>query len=217
MTATLLTFDCYGTLIDTAPFWQEIEKIGSEHGIDGKLLVNVFGSYEERLMYGEGLFTVYREIIYKALQYCEMDLGVERLTSDYGRLIKVHQQLAPYPEVIAALNALKAKGYKTAILSNSDWSIMKDNLRSLEHDFDAVYLAEDLHAYKPQFTFFKQVQTRLGSDRHIHIAAGFWWDIVPAQKMNWKRIWVNRKFKKGLQEYRPFAEVNTLDGVLNLL
>ncbi|TGA96276.1 HAD family hydrolase [Sporolactobacillus shoreae] len=213
----LLTFDCYGTLIDTSAFWEEIGKIAIESGINKILLVNTYGNFEERLMYGEGLFTVYSDIIYKALQYCEMELSVGNLTDQYERLIKVHKELSPFPEVIDTLKVLKSKGYQTSIMSNSDWNIMRYNLASLEHDFDAIYLAEDLHAYKPQISFFEQVQDKLSSNRHVHIAAGFWWDMVPAQRMNWRRIWVNRQSKKGLQNCMPYGEVKKLNEVLNYL
>lgn len=211
----MLTFDCYGTLIDTAPFWKEIGRIGEEFGINKTLMVNTFATFEERLMYGEGLFWVYSDVIYRALQYSEMELGVGKLTDQYERLIKVHKELRPFPEVTATLKALKAKGYPTFIMSNSDWNIMTNNLDSLDHDFDDVYLAEDLQAYKPQLSFFKQVQNKLSTNCHVHIAAGFWWDIVPAKRMNWRRIWVNRQSKKGLQKAMPYGEVKTFDEILN--
>ncbi|GGL43567.1 HAD family hydrolase [Sporolactobacillus putidus] len=215
--ADILTFDCYGTLIDTSAFWEELERVASEQGINKTSMVNTYGKFEERLMYGEGLFTAYSDIIYKALQYCEMELNVEKLTDQYDRLIKVHQKLSPYPEVIDTLKSLKSKGYRTAIMSNSDWNIMRYNLKSLVHEFDAVYLAEDLHAYKPQLSFFEQVQNKLTTNHHVHIAAGFWWDIVPAQRMNWRRIWINRRSKKGLQNCMPYTEVKNLDETLKYL
>ena len=34
--AGILTFDCYGTLLDTAPIYGEIEHIAQTHGLDGK-------------------------------------------------------------------------------------------------------------------------------------------------------------------------------------
>ncbi|MCO7126429.1 HAD hydrolase-like protein [Sporolactobacillus shoreicorticis] len=215
--AELLTFDCYGTLIDTAPFWKELKKIAEENGIDKSSLVTTYVNYEDRLMYGEGLFTVYSDIIYKTLQYCEMELNSGKLTDQYERLIKVHKELSPFPEVITTLKSLKSKGYQTSVMSNSDWDIMRSNLESLKNDFDSIYLAEDLHAYKPQLSFFEQVQNELRTNQHVHIAAGFWWDMVPAQRMNWRRIWVNRQAKKGLQNCMPYSEVKTLDEVMNYL
>ncbi|SFG33119.1 HAD hydrolase-like protein [Sporolactobacillus nakayamae] len=215
--AEQLTFDCYGTLIDTTPFWKELEKIAEEYGIDKSALVTTYVNYEDRLMYGEGLFTVYSAIIFKALRYCEMELNVDKLTDQYERLIKVHKELSPFPEVIDTLKNLKSQGYQTSIMSNSDWNIMRSNLESLKNDFDSVYLAEDLHAYKPQLSLFEQVQNELRTNHHVHIAAGFWWDMVPAQRMNWRRIWVNRQSKRGLQNCMPYSEVKTLDEIVNYL
>lgn len=213
----LLTFDCYGTLIDTAPLRDKLGTIAAQQSIDRSAMIHTYSSFEDRLMYGEGLFTVYSQIFYQALEYCEMELNADHLTDYYEQLIEVHRKLRPFPEVARTLAALKAKGYRTALLSNSDWSLMPYHLKALHHDFDAVYLAEDLHAYKPQIHFFKQVQDQLRTHHHVHIAAGFWWDIVPAQKMNWRRTWVNRRRQKGIRHYMPYTEVKTLGEVLNYL
>ena len=43
----ILTFDCYGTLIDTLPFYNEIGKIGDELGLDNKKILVTFINYED--------------------------------------------------------------------------------------------------------------------------------------------------------------------------
>ncbi len=81
----LLTFDCYGTLIDTSPFSRELENIGTEYGLKKDLLINIYQDYEDRLMYGEEPFVKYSDLIYKVLQYCEMELNIDGLTQEYER------------------------------------------------------------------------------------------------------------------------------------
>ena len=49
----ILTFDCYGTLLDTSNLYAYIQKIGDKKGGFGKKAVEIFHNYEDRLMYGE--------------------------------------------------------------------------------------------------------------------------------------------------------------------
>jgi 2-haloacid dehalogenase len=214
----ILTFDCYGTLIDTSPFYNEIDKIGEELGLDNKKIVETFVNYEDRLMYGEP-FRKLSDIIYKALEYCEFELNCDKIKREFERLIEKYRNLLPFEEVKSTLTSLKSKGFSLAILSNSEWSIMDYNLKSLEIKVDYVFLAEDLKYYKPQIDFFKRVEQEIpiNKDLHVHIATGFWWDIVPATNMNWNKIWVNRNGKFGIKEYQPYTEISKLDEIFNHL
>lgn len=213
-----LTFDCYGTLIDTSPFYNEIVKIGNDAGIDGQKTVGTFINYEDRLMHGEP-FRKLSEIIYKALEYCEFELSCKKIKDKFEHLIEIHRNLLPFNEVKSTLRTLKSQGYRLAILSNSEWSIMNYNLKTLETKFDDIFLAEDIKYYKPQLEFFKKVEGDIPVNKklHTHIAAGFWWDIVPSSKMNWDKIWVNRKGKSGLKEYQPYIEIKKLNEIFNYL
>lgn len=212
----ILTFDCYGTLIDTLPFYTELGKIGEDLGLDSKKIVETFVIYENRLMYGES-FRKLSEIIYKALEYCEFELKCDHLKREFDRLIEIHRNLLPFDEVKNTLASLKSKGFALAILSNSEWSIMDYNLKSLGTPIDYVFLAEDVKCYKPHIDFFKKVEQEIltQSDFHAHVAAGFWWDIVPATNLRWNKIWVNRKGKSGLKEYEPYIEISALDKIFD--
>ena len=211
----ILTFDCYGTLIDTLPFYNEIGKIGLELGLDGKKMIEIFINYEDRLMYGEN-YRKLSDLIYRTLEYCEFELNCDKIKTEFERLIEKHRELLPFDEVKDTLLTLKSNGYKLAILSNSERSIMDYNLKSLEVDLDYVLLSEDLKCYKPQIEFFHQAKKKLNLNKnsHIHIAAGFWWDIVPASSCNWNTIWVNRNNKKGIKAYLPYTEIKNLDEVI---
>lgn len=214
----ILTFDCYGTLIDTSPFYNEIGKIGEELGLDSKKIVDTFINYEDRLMYGES-FRKLSEIIYEALEYCEFEMNCTGIRDKFECLIEKHRNLLPFNDVKNTLKLLKSQGYRLAVLSNSEWSIMDYNLKVLETKFDYVFLAEDIKYYKPRLEFFKKVNQEIveNKESHIHIAAGFWWDIVPSAYMNWNKIWVNRKGNFGIKKYQPYIEIRKLDEIFNHL
>lgn len=213
----LITFDCYGTLLDTRPFLEEIKRIGAEHQRNGTQLSQLYELNEARLMYAEP-FLPLDELIGEALERCDVSLGTDFMAAERERLLEVQKQLKPFPEVVPVLRQLRSRGYFLAIMSNSCHSIMDHNLTALEHQVDAVVLAEDVQAYKPQLGFFEQVEDRLSvkEREHWHVPQGYFDDIIPGLRKGWKRVWVNREGEKGQAKWKPEHEVRTLDEILPL-
>ncbi len=213
-----LTFDCYGTLINTAPMYEAVGKLGAESGLDEELVRGLFVNYEDRLMYGES-FIPYDELVYQALGYCDLELNTQMIQKGYDEIIQAHREMKPFPEVLETLHRLKEKGYELCLMSNCVPSIMEYNLAALDNVFDRVLLASDTKCYKPDLRFFRMAQEQFGLKReeHCHIAAGYWWDIVPGKKMGWNRIWVNRRNQRGAEEHMPYGEVTALDQAISLL
>jgi len=210
----VITFDCYGTLIDTRPITQMIEGIAEAHGIDRAAFVSAFDAEEARQMQGAE-FRPLVEIVGACFQHCGETFGVGSL-EHYGRpVLKRYRQLKPFPEVIKVLNRLSSQ-FDLYIMSNSQPDVIDPNIRALKAQFKGVFLAEELRCYKPDLRFFRAVAERLELGKphvsHVHIAAGFWWDIIPASKLGWNRIWVNRRKGAGDSKYRPYFETSNLTG-----
>lgn len=214
----ILTFDCYGTLIDTKPIFDLISSIAEENGLNSKEVVNTYVNYEDRLMYGES-YIPYDKLIKQVLEYCDMELNSDIFSKSYDKIILAHKELQLFKEVVGTLKKIHEKGYQLAIMSNSVHDIMDYNLNALGNIFDYVFLADDMHAYKPQLEFFRYVQEilQLKEKQHCHIAKGYWWDIVPCSKLGWNKIWVNRNYKKGNKSHEPYKEVHRLDEVLSFI
>ena len=214
----LVTFDCYATLINTAPLYGSVGDIGPTIGIDKQVLTNAFVSFEDRLMYGES-FLRYDKLVYRALEYCELDLNCSGLVSEYDRIMEIHKTMKPFDEVPETLRRLKERGYKTAILANNMTELMAYHIKEMRHEFDYVILAEQTHCYKPTLDFFIQAAEMidLRDKEHCHVAAGYWWDIIPASKLGWNKIWVNRRGKRGSSRHHPYHEVAGLDQILQYL
>ncbi len=214
----ILTFDCYGTLLNTAPIYEAVEAIAKKHGLDGKAVGGVFSSYEDRLMYGED-YIPYDALILRALEYCDFEMATDIFRSGYDQILSVHENIIPLPDVMETLRALHERGYELALMSNSAWSIMQHNLKAFDGLFQNVILAQDVHAYKPQLAFFRYAEEmlKLKEREHWHIAKGYWWDIRPCTRMGWRKIWVNRERKKGMEKFLPYDEVHALDEVLKII
>lgn len=213
----IITFDCYGTLIDTAAFEEEIGRIAEENGLDGQRIRALFACNEARLMYAEP-FRNLDELIPAILERCDMQLGI-RCMARYGdRAIEAQKALRPFPEVTETLRALKERGYSLVLMSNSCHCIMASNAAALGNPFERLVLAEDVKAYKPQLTFFQQAESLLDLKNawHCHVAQGYFYDMIPAARMGWKRLWVNRGGELGNAAEQPYTEVRALDQILPL-
>jgi 2-haloacid dehalogenase len=104
-------------------------------------------------------------------------------------------------------------------MSNSDDDIISYNAKSIGVPFKHIFTAEQLRCYKPSIRFFEHVHRALhvDSQNHTHIAAGFWWDIIPGKKLHWRRIWVNRRGDTGDEQYQPYTEVHDFRRVPEVL
>ena len=208
----ILTFDCYGTLLDTSPLYEFIGNAVSSEGIEAEKAVNVFCAYEDRLMYGED-FLPYDTLLYEILSYCDMELDTKKFALLYNKLISVYNNFEPFPDVLPALKKLKDKGYDLAIMSNSTKNFMKFHLEKMNNLFNFALTADEAKCYKPELEFFKMAEDAFErkEKEHCHIARGYWWDIVPARKMGWERIWVNRsRLSCGRDEEMPYITITSL-------
>jgi 2-haloacid dehalogenase len=215
----IITFDCYGTLLDTSSLYNFIGNIAENHNLSKEKAIEIFSSYEDRLMYGEEFIT-YDKLLFEILTYCNLELNTDIFTLRYNEIIEIHKNFLPFPDVMEVLHKLKDNGYKLIILSNSTKEIMKWHLEKLENIFDDILVAEDTRCYKPNLKFFKIAEEKfnLKAKEHYHIAKGYWWDIVPATKMGWNKIWINRnRLLKGRENEKPYAMVYSLSELLNLI
>ena len=208
----ILTFDCYGTLLDTDPLYRLIADTADSLGLQPERAVGVYCAYEDRLMYGED-FVPYPLLLRNILSYCDMELNTAAFSPLHARLMKVHEQFEPFPDVLPAIRQLKDRGYELCIMSNTTRQLMDGHLSRLGGLFDCALTAEDTRCYKPNLKFFESAETCFGlrGKDYCHIARGYWWDIVPAHKMGWQKIWVNRShLSRGRAEESPYLTISSL-------
>lgn len=208
----ILTFDCYGTLLDTSPLYSFIGKLAEDIGLSSQKAIATFSNYEDRLMYGES-FINYDDLLLEVLSYCDMEMNCNVFIHQYDKLLELHKNFQPFSDVMEALHKLKMNGYNLAVMSNSTNQIMDWHMEKLDHLFDDRLVAEDAKCYKPNLQFFQMAEKKFGlkNKKHCHIAKGYWWDIVPAYKMGWNKIWVNRtNLSHGRDTEKPYLTVSTL-------
>jgi phosphoglycolate phosphatase len=137
-------FDLDGTLCDT------LEDIGrAMNSVFGRRGYPPFGPDQVRLMVGEGMETLVRRA---ARPEDAGDASVAAIVREYREeyrgLWRAHSR--PYPGILELLAALKARGLRTAVLSNKSHPFTEEMTRELlPFDFDVVRGAAPGFPYKP--------------------------------------------------------------------
>jgi 2-haloacid dehalogenase len=180
------TFDCYGTLIDwNAGIRRELARVFGEERADGQL--ERYHEIEPALE-ADGSRT-YREVLTDAMH----ELGAPDDEAD--ALARSLPEWEPFPEVRAALTEARERGWKLAILSNTDREFIEASMARIGVPFELAVVASEIGSYKPQhrhwLTFFDQ--TDAPRDGYVHVAQSYFHDIVPANELGVRSIWVNRR------------------------
>ena len=197
----VLTFDCYGTLIDwEGGIWDALQPLimqGAATAVTRDAALLAFAQFEaehERaspeLRYSELLSRVHRSIA--------QSLGIETndaLDEAFGASVPLWPA---FPDTADALRILK-RHYRLAILSNVHRDGFAASNRKLGVEFDAVYTAEDIGSYKPADANFEyllaHLKSDLGLDRSevLHTAQSLHHDHAPANRFGLANAWIDRQ------------------------
>lgn len=198
----VLSFDCYGTLIDwesgifaaLAPLLAHLPSLSRDAALEA------FGRQESaaerenpRLRYSEVLASVYRSLA--------AEWGVRASAEDAARFGASVPSWPAFEDTAAALAYLK-RHYKLVILSNVDHVSFAGSEPRLGVAFDAVFTAEDIGSYKPNAANFRYMLERL-AERDIekrailHTAQSLYHDHVPAKRLGLVSCWIDRRGGRG--------------------
>ena len=180
----VITFDCYGTLIDWEQGMREalaglVRSKGLSLGVD-ELRV-AYGRFERELEHGP--YRRYREVLQRGLQQAFGEHGIELTPSESAVFAKSLASWPKFPDTTEVLGQLKARGYKLVILSNVDDDLIQESLRVLELEFDGVITAEQVGSYKPSHNHWHRLLETFDvpKERVLHVAQSYTHDIEPAK------------------------------------
>jgi len=202
------TFDCYGTLIDwNGGIRRELAGVFGEERADEQL--ERYHQVEPSLQIGGE--RSYREIMALAMR----ELGAP--AAEEEALARALPSWEPFPEVRGALEEVRGRGWKLAILSNTDRDFIEASMQRIGVPFELVILASELGSYKPALRhwerFFEQVD--VSPDGHVHVAQSHFHDIVPAHELGLQSVWINRYHER--REPAPTRELPDLAGLPDTL
>jgi 2-haloacid dehalogenase len=105
----------------------------------------------------------------------------------------------PFPEVRSALAVARDRGWKLAILSNTDRDFIEASIDQIGVPFELAIVASEIHSYKPRHAHWLRFFEETGAPRdgHVHVAQSYPHDIVPATQLSLRSVWVNRRAAVG--------------------
>ncbi|MFY2790389.1 HAD-IA family hydrolase [Rhodococcus sp. MALMAid1271] len=195
----VLSFDCYGTLID----WEAgilgvlgpwAEQSGSS--LSGDELLAAYAVNEARVQL-DSPATLYPDVLAEAFRRTGDALGITVSENWASRLGSSVPDWPAFPDSAEALAAL-AENYKLVILSNVHRDGFAGSNLRLGVQFDAIVTAEDVGAYKPADNHFDAVDGVLEDlgvprSRLLHVAQSLFHDHVPAKRHDIPSVWIDRR------------------------
>jgi 2-haloacid dehalogenase len=177
-----MTFDCYGTLLD----WRS-----TFHRVLPEPVAEAFHDVEPEVQ-RESPTASYKSILRECTRRASARTGVE-VSPDV--LVEAWPTLQPFPDTVAALEALKTQGWRLGILTNCDEDLFESTRAALGVEIDRVVTAEAVGSYKPALGHFERFEQLTGVDRAdwVHAAVSWWHDMEPARELGLRRVWVDRE------------------------
>ncbi len=186
------TFDCYGTLIDwNGGIRAELSRLWPHADTDA--LLARYHQHEPRVQ-AESPRLSYREVIALALKRVAHDEGLALDPEERSALAASLPSWPAFPEVPAALAETRRRGWRLAILSNTDRDLIEASKRHLGVPFELEVVASEIGSYKPAHGHWERFFELTGAPRegHVHVAASLFHDVAPAGELGLASIWINR-------------------------
>ena len=199
----VLTFDCYGTLID----WESgiftalqplLLKAPAPLGRDAAL--ELYARHESAQQ-AETPAMIYSELLSAVHRRVAAALELPTTEAEHRRFGASVPDWPAFADSASSLQYLK-KHYQLVILSNVDRESFKGSNARLAVEFDAIYTAQDIGSYKPDpanFTYLLERLAARGFARTdiLHTAQSLFHDHAPAKGFDLATAWIDRRGEQG--------------------
>ena len=222
----LITFDCYGTLID----WENgmlaaLRPMLSRDGrqVPDAQILELYGEIEAELEAGP--YLPYRQVLGRVAQGIGRGTGVNISAEEGSAFADSLTRWKPFADTITALQSL-AKKFRLAIISNVDDDLFAETRKKFAPvEFDFVVTAQQVGSYKPSLKNFEEAirHSGLSKDEIMHVGQSIYHDIEPANTLGIINAWVNRpSLRPGsgpvkLGTGKPTYEVHSLAELVELV
>jgi 2-haloacid dehalogenase len=191
----LITFDCYGTLID----WEngmlaELRPLFSRNGrrVPDTQLLELYGEIEAEIEAGP--YLPYRQVLASTVQEIGSRTGI-KVSAEEGRAFAGSlTRWKPFMDTVVALASM-ARRFRLGIISNVDDDLFAETRKKFAPvEFDFVVTAQQVQSYKPSLRNFEEAVRRSGlnKDQILHAGQSLYHDVAPANALAIRNVWVNR-------------------------
>ena len=197
----VLTFDCYGTLIDwETGIWDAFQPLLMANdcsSLPRRAALEAFANLENAqeaatpsMAYGDVLRHLHAQFATR--------FGLQTDDELDAAFADAIAHWPAFADTADALRYLKTR-YKLVILSNVSRAGFAASNRKLGVTFDAIYTAEDVGSYKPSAANFEYLLEHLAQDFGfqesdiLHTAQSLFHDHVPAKQFGLANAWIDRQ------------------------
>jgi 2-haloacid dehalogenase len=200
-------FDAYGTLFDVhaaiarhrdaaGPEADRFSEIWRSKQLEYAWMLSAAGHYVD-------FWTLTERAVDHAFARCPT---VDRALR--AKLLEAYFKLDAFPDARDALGALRAKGAKTAILSNGSPRMLEAAVTAagIGADLDAAFSVDTIRIYKPRAEVYALVADAFKvKPADVAFISSNRWDVMGATAFGFRCVWVNRANLP--DEYPEFAPV----------
>ena len=197
----ILSFDCYGTLIDWEKgIWEAFQPIlifNNRNDFSKEKALKDFANLESNIQFSNPKM-LYSDILNRVHKYFAKKNNLKSnniLDKEFSNSVSIWPA---FSDSIDSLKKLK-KDFKLVILSNISNSCFKISNKKLAVNFDAIYTAETIGSYKPNLYNFKfminNIKNTFGESKEsiLHVAQSLYHDHLPAQTLGLDTVWIDRQ------------------------
>jgi 2-haloacid dehalogenase len=190
----LISFDCYGTLVDWKHSLMDIMKpFVTRHKLDlsKDQLFDLFLKADQKSISED--YKPYHDVLVSIMDEMGKELNINLKQAERTCLVDRFGDWTAFPDTTDALQELK-KRYKLAIISNVDDELFDVTKRCLGVRFDYIITAKQVGSYKPSKNNFVKALEKFGlpSEHVLHVSQSIYHDIIPTNELGWSNVWVNR-------------------------
>jgi len=213
----IVTFDCYGTLIDwvsgiTDAFAHAAAADGISLSSDD--VIRLYGEIEPLV---ERDYKPYRDVLTETAARIAHALGWNLAYERATFLVSSLPSWRPFADTNPALERLRDAGIRLGLLSNIDDDLLAATRRHFTVDFELVITAQQVRSYKPGHAHFLAARQRIGDARWLHAAQSDYHDVIPANELGIANAWINRRNEQPLPGGLPGMELRDLTALADAI
>ena len=214
--ARAFVFDAYGTLFDVH---SAVARHRDAIGPEADRLSEIWRTKQLEYAWVRALMGAYRP--FWSLTEEALDFALARVSVDRSlkpALLDAYKHLGAYPEVASVLQALKAQGARTAVLSNGSPQMLDSAVTSagLKGALDACLSVDVLKTYKTAPQVYRMALDHFEAEAaDVSFQSSNRWDIAGAAAFGLRTVWINRSGAP--DEYPDLAPDQILSDLSGLL
>lgn len=211
---TTVMFDFYGTVVDMQAGLTEAIRpylLAKGSPLDPSRVVTWWrrthfeASMIDALLHRD--HTPYRQIGQQAVDSTLERAGIPHTPAEVAELVGAIERLRPFPDVVAALEAMKSQGFRLIILSNGDPDMLERGVAysGTSHLFDRVISVAEAGSFKPHVATYRMACKLIGAQpEQVLFVANHAFDCIGAKAFGMRTAFVDRRRRPfGNAQYPP--------------